>query len=252
MPIPEADLAADADDREGRVRDLILILLHSSGTNQPMSQILVIEFPGPEEEGNQRPVARILQTRGDPRLLHSDDEDQMAYLVVGTRETPRWSHAVVYTYTIFNTSEAGYTFYVPEESDESEPFRSRRYVMWRFDYARLQHSRSTLDFNDDTYHVQAPIIADNFLLMLGYDRNDPHRYPRIKYSWLAVPTLQFLALRALFAKAPVEVCERWNGWGRPSAAADFLRQIYTEKERQWPIGTGGVDSSSVKEPSTSN
>lgn len=146
------------------------------------------------------------------------------------------------TYSAFITSEANYMFYIPR--DLADP---PRYVMWRFDYSRLQHSRVVFDLGDEgaDYHMQKPVVVKECLLTIGWYRSDPQRYPRIKYTWLGLPPLKLLALRALFAGAPVEVCERWAGWARLSNVTAFLRQVCPERVGQFSPPGGGAGEFSV-------
>lgn len=132
------------------------------------------------------------------------------------------------SYSWFTNSDANFTTYAPL-GDTS------RYVMWRFDFRLLQHSYSRLDFGGEVLYLHQPVVAENCLYAVCWDRSDPYRYPRIKYTWLEPPTLKFIALRALFASVPVEVCERWAGWARPSNAAGFLRQVCPERAGQFEL-----------------
>lgn len=128
----------------------------------------------------------------------------------GTRESPDSSADPPYTY--FFTGDDYYALYAPNPHARETADSSTHHVMWRFDFRRLQHTRSVLDFEEDhgeeTGHlsVYTPIVEENCLFTVCCDRSSPSgRYPRMKYTWLAVPTLKFLSLRALFVSAPVEV-----------------------------------------------
>lgn len=118
-------------------------------------RLLIFDVPPHGSPHNTKGTWRVTEARGDPRLVVSGNADQLACPddadILRFLEVGDGSREEVHKY--FSDEEANYYMYIASD----DPLQ--QYRMWRFDYARLQHSFACLDFDDPEFVFAQPLLV---------------------------------------------------------------------------------------------